>query len=115
MIKRYQVGSRMSQAVAAGGLLYVAGQVADARKASLEEQTHDVLGKIEVLLKEAGTDKSKLVAVNVFLPQIGDFDAMNAVYDRWIDPRIRPPGRGRGPSCRPRPQGRDDGRGAALT
>jgi enamine deaminase RidA (YjgF/YER057c/UK114 family) len=92
MIKRYQVGSRMSQAVAAGGLLYVAGQVADARKASLEEQTHDVLGKIEVLLKEAGTDKSKLVAVNVFLPQIGDFDAMNAVYDRWIDP-ANPPAR----------------------
>jgi enamine deaminase RidA (YjgF/YER057c/UK114 family) len=92
MIKRYQVGSRMSQAVAAGGLLYVAGQVADARKASLEEQTRDVLGKIEVLLKEAGTDKSKLVAVNVFLPQIGDFDAMNAVYDRWIDP-ANPPAR----------------------
>jgi enamine deaminase RidA (YjgF/YER057c/UK114 family) len=92
MIKRYQVGSRMSQAVAAGGLLYVAGQVADARKASLEEQTRDVLSKIEVLLKEAGTDKSKLVAVNVFLPQIGDFDAMNAVYDRWIDP-ANPPAR----------------------
>jgi enamine deaminase RidA (YjgF/YER057c/UK114 family) len=51
-----------------------------------------VLGKIEVLLKEAGTDKSKLVAVNVFLPQIGDFDAMNAVYDRWIDP-ANPPAR----------------------
>ena len=86
MIKRYQVGTRMSQAVAAGGLLYVAGQVADGRKASIEDQTRDVLSKIEALLKEAGTDKSKLVAVNVFLPNIADFDAMNTVYDKWIDP-----------------------------
>ena len=53
MIHRYQVGSRMSQAVAAGGLLYVAGQVADARGAGIEDQTRDVLGKIDALLAEA--------------------------------------------------------------
>jgi enamine deaminase RidA (YjgF/YER057c/UK114 family) len=87
MINRYQVGSRMSQAVAAGGLVYVAGQVAGNRKGSIAEQTADVLGKIDALLAEAGTSKSKLVAVNVFLPNIADFDAMNAVYDKWIDPQ----------------------------
>ena len=32
------------------------------------------------------SNKSKLVAVNVFLPNIADFDAMNVVYDGWIDP-----------------------------
>ena len=87
MIKRFEVGSRMSQAVAANGLLYVAGQVADDRKAGVEDQTRDVLAKIDALLAQAGTSKSKLVALNVFLPSIGDFDAMNTVYDAWIDPQ----------------------------
>lgn len=87
MIKRFEVGSRMSQAVAANGLLYVAGQVADDRKAGVEDQTRDVLAKIDALLAQAGTSKSKLVALNVFLPSIADFDAMNTVYDAWIDPQ----------------------------
>jgi enamine deaminase RidA (YjgF/YER057c/UK114 family) len=37
------------------------------------------------LLEAAGTDKSDLLAVNVFLPHITDFDSMNSVYDVWID------------------------------
>lgn len=92
MIKRFKTGPRMSQAVVHGDTVYVAGQVANATKASIEDQTRDVLSKIDALLKEAGTDKSKLVAVNVFLPNIADFGAMNSVYDTWIDPK-NPPAR----------------------
>lgn len=92
MITRYQKGSRMSQAVSHNGLVYIAGQVANDSSVGIEGQTRSVLGKIEALLKEAGTDKSKLLAVNIFLPAIGDFDAMNAVYDAWIDPE-NPPAR----------------------
>ena len=92
MIKRYVVGSRMSQAVAAGGMVHIAGQVDDARKAGIVSQTQQVLAKIDALLKEAGTDRFKLIAVNVFLPHITDFDTMNAVYDSWIDP-ANPPAR----------------------
>lgn len=84
-INRFQTGKRMSQAVLAGNTLYLAGQVADDGKATLEEQTRQVLAKIDALLAEAGTDKSRLVAVNVFLPNIADFDAMNVVYDAWVD------------------------------
>lgn len=75
----------MSQAVAFGGMVHIAGQVADNRKGTIEVQTREVLAKIEALLAEAGSDKSKLVAVNVFLPHITDFDAMNGVYDAWVD------------------------------
>ncbi len=92
MIMRYQKGSRMSQAVSYGGMVHIAGQVAENRKASIEEQTRDVLGKIDQLLQQAGSDRSKLLAVNVFLPAIVDFDAMNSVYDAWIDPE-NPPAR----------------------
>jgi len=92
MTKRFVVGTRMSQAVMHGGQIHIAGQGADDRKASLEEQTRQVLGKIDALLKEAGGSKSRLLSVNVFLPHIGDFDRMNAVYDAWIDP-ANPPAR----------------------
>ncbi|HVX98679.1 MAG TPA: RidA family protein [Pseudorhodoplanes sp.] len=92
MIRRFQSGARMSQAVVVNGIVYVSGQVADDRKAGIETQTRQVLGKIEALLKEAGSDKSRLVAVNVFLPHITDFDAMNSVYDAWID-KANPPAR----------------------
>ncbi|APO77970.1 endoribonuclease L-PSP domain-containing protein (plasmid) [Rhizobium etli 8C-3] len=50
------------------GLVYLAGQVAESRKAHIEVQTRDVLCKIDVLLKEAGMDRSRLIAVTVFLP-----------------------------------------------
>jgi enamine deaminase RidA (YjgF/YER057c/UK114 family) len=90
MIKRYKASSRMAQAVTYGGAVHIAGQVADNRKAGISDQTRDVLAKIDALLAEAGTDKSKLVAVNVFLPQIGDFEAMNQIYDAWIDPASPP-------------------------
>jgi enamine deaminase RidA (YjgF/YER057c/UK114 family) len=90
MIRRIEPGPRMSQAVAANGFVFLAGQVADDRKAGIAAQTRDVLSKIDRLLAQAGTDKSRLVQVNVFLPHSTDFDAMNEVYDSWIDPLSAP-------------------------
>ena len=51
-----------------------------------------MLAKIDSLLAEAGSDKSKLLSVAVYLPNIADFAAMNSVYDKWIDPQ-NPPSR----------------------
>jgi enamine deaminase RidA (YjgF/YER057c/UK114 family) len=82
----------MSQAVVHGNVVYISGQVADDRKGSLTKQTEQVLAKVDALLKAAGTNKSGLLAVNVFLPHITDFDAMNTVYDAWID-KDNPPAR----------------------
>ena len=90
MIKRFRVGSRMSQAVVHGDTVYIAGQVATASTGSVEAQTQEVLSKIDSLLEEVGSDKAKLLAVTVFLVNIADFDAMNSVYDRWIDPANPP-------------------------
>ncbi|WP_336068772.1 RidA family protein [Nitratireductor rhodophyticola] len=84
-IERLERGSRMSQAVACNGLVHVAGQVADNRKASIEQQTEEVLAKVLSLVERAGSSKSGIVAVNVFLPHITDFDAMNSVWDKWVD------------------------------
>lgn len=92
MTKHYEIGPRMSQAVVHNGIVHIAGQVAITPSASIKVQTSEVLSKIDGLLAQAGTNKSNLLAVNIFLPNIIDFDAMNSIYDKWIDP-ANPPAR----------------------
>jgi len=84
-IKRYQTGQRMSQAVAHGNTLYLAGQVAvDAAGGSMTEQTRNILSRIDALLHEAGSDKSKLLSATIWITDMQDFTEMNAVWDAWV-------------------------------
>lgn len=84
-IKRMKVGPRMSQGVMHGGVVYLAGQVASSTKGkSVTEQTKDILANIDALLKEAGTDKSKLITAQIWLTNMGTFAEMNAVWDGWV-------------------------------
>lgn len=84
-ITRYQPGKRLAAAVKHNNTLYLAGQVATNATASVEDQTADILAQIDGLLKDAGTDKSKLLMVNIYLPNMADFAAMNVAYDAWVD------------------------------
>lgn len=86
-IKRFDVGSRMSQCVVHGDTVYTAGQVArNAAGGSVAEQTKDILATIDRLLGEAGSDKSKLLTANIWLSDIATFEEMNAVWDAWVAP-----------------------------
>ncbi len=90
-LKRIQVGERMSQAVIHGNTVYTAGQVAlGAPGKPADEQTRDILGRIDALLAEAGTDKSKLISATIWLADMADFEAMNAVWDAWVAPGNTP-------------------------
>jgi len=89
-IKRFQTGPRMSQAVVHGNTVYLAGQVADTPVPSVADQTRQVLAKIDRLLKEAGTDKSRLLSANIWLADISRFDEMNQVWDAWVAPGNTP-------------------------
>lgn len=84
-IKRIGVGARMSKAVVHGNTVYLAGQVAETKKgASVGEQTAEILGIIDALLAEAGTDKTKLLSANIWLTDISTFAQMNAEWDKWV-------------------------------
>ncbi|MFC5506873.1 MULTISPECIES: RidA family protein [Hyphomicrobiales] len=84
-IQRIAVGPRMSKAVVHGDTVYLAGQVADkAAGKSVAEQTEEILGIIDGLLAEAGTDKSKLLMVNIWLSDMSTFAEMNGVWDKWV-------------------------------
>ena len=84
-IQRIGAGPRMAKAVVHGDTVYLAGQVAaNAAGKSVGEQTADILSIIDGILAEAGTDKSKLLMVNIRLSDISTFAEMNAVWDKWV-------------------------------
>jgi len=73
----------MSQAVVHGNTVYLAGQVA-APGESVTVQTKEVLAKIEKLLAQVGSDKSKILQATIWLSDMADFDDMNRVWDEWV-------------------------------
>ncbi len=83
-IRRIEAGPRMSQAVIHGNTVYLAGQVGTPGK-SVAEQTRDVLASVDRLLKEAGSDKSKILQAIIWLADMADFAEMNSVWDKWVD------------------------------
>ncbi len=90
-IKRIQTATRMSQAVIHGNTVYLAGQVAaDAKGESVTRQTQNILDRIDNLLAEAGTDKTKLLSANIWIADMADFEEMNAVWDAWVTPGSAP-------------------------
>ncbi len=89
-IRRIAEEARLSGAVVAGGLVWLAGQVADDPTADAEAQTADILRQVDTLLAEAGTDKRALLSVTVVLADIADAPAMNRAWDAWLDPAQKP-------------------------
>jgi enamine deaminase RidA (YjgF/YER057c/UK114 family) len=83
-IRRLDQSARRSRAVIHGGVVYLAGQVPDDRTGDIAHQTREVLAKIDDLLGQAGTDKSRLLTAQVWLRRMDDYDGMNAVWDAWV-------------------------------
>ncbi|GBQ15694.1 RidA family protein [Swaminathania salitolerans] len=89
-IVRYGEEHRLSGAVRHGNTLYLAGQVADDASLDTEGQTADILRQIDAILAEAGTDKTRLLSVQVFLTDITEVDSMNRAWDAWLDHDHKP-------------------------
>ena len=67
-IERLHVGPRMSQVVIHNKIVYLAGQVAGkARGKNVTEQTQEILATLDALLKEAETDKSRVLSATIWL------------------------------------------------
>ena len=93
-IERKHTNARMSKIVSHGNLVYLCGQTASGSahaSADITTQTHETLSRVDTLLTEAGSDRERILSATIFLRNIGDFAAMNAVYARHVvDP---PPAR----------------------
>jgi enamine deaminase RidA (YjgF/YER057c/UK114 family) len=90
-ITRFHVGKTLSEAAIHQGTIYLAGQVAEDTTHNIEGQTREVLGHIDRLLAEAGSDKTRILMCQIFLADIKDFAGMNAVWNEWVAEGHAPP------------------------
>jgi 2-iminobutanoate/2-iminopropanoate deaminase len=89
-------GAPYSQAIAAGGFVFVSGQLGlepgDTEiSGGIEEQTEQIFANLKAILEEAGSGLDRIVKTTVFLQRLDDFQAMNAVYAKHVGER--PPAR----------------------
>ena len=81
-----------SQAIRIADFLYTSGQVALDPSTGLiveggiEPQTTRVLENLKAVLEAAGADLAQVVKTTVFLKDMNDFAAMNAIYGRYFAP-----------------------------
>lgn len=90
-IIRFHVGPRLSETAVHNGTVYLAGQVPDDTTLDMRGQTAEVLGMVERLLAEAGSDKSRILMAQIFLNDIADITVMNEIWDAWIPAGHTPP------------------------
>ncbi|NVK40363.1 MAG: RidA family protein [Oceanospirillaceae bacterium] len=91
-IERIETGARMSRAVVHNGTVYFCGQVAEDRSADITGQTETMLAKVDKLLESVGSSRERILSATVYIRDMKDFAAMNAVWDAWV-PEGRAPAR----------------------
>ena len=91
-IQRLHVEKRFSEVAIAGNLIHLAGQLATDLSGDIRSQTQQTLDIIDRLLAEAGSDKSHILSVMIFLKDIEqDYQAMNEIWDAWVMNGAAPP------------------------
>ena len=82
-------GAPYSQAIAAGGFVFVSGQLGlkpgdTAISGAIEEQTEQVFANLKAILEAAGSGLDRIVKTTVFLQHLDDFQSMNTVYAKHV-------------------------------
>lgn len=90
-IQRLQVGARLSEVAIFNKTVYLAGQVPEDTTQDIKGQMREVLGHVDRLLAEAGSDKSQILSCQIFLKDIEQISEMNQVWDTWVAAGSAPP------------------------
>ncbi len=85
-------GPRMSRCVVHGDRVFLAGLTAADTSQDVKGQTRQILERIDHYLQAAGTNKSNLLAANLWIKDMALFRDMNSVWNEWVDPQ-NPPAR----------------------
>lgn len=84
-IRRIVTNKRRGRAVVYNGMIFVGGQAADDRNQDIRGQTKQALEKIDKVLADAGSDKTRILSAQIWCKDIArDFAGMNEVWDAWI-------------------------------
>ncbi len=89
-VTRQLSDAQFSRIVTHGGVVYLAGQPAKDRGASVKAQTAEILRSIDALLKETGTDKSRLLTAIIYLADMRQKPAMDEAWLEWVDANNTP-------------------------
>ncbi len=81
---RTEPNAVLSKAVEYHGFVYCQGVTAKDLSKDITGQTHEVLDGIDAILETHGTDKTRLLQAQIWLKDIRDRDAMNAVWSAWL-------------------------------
>ncbi len=84
-IQRFEKNTRRSRVSVHGDTVYLAGQVADDVSLDIVGQTKQALANVDKMLALAGTDKSQVLSVTIWIQSMADVAKMNEVWDQWID------------------------------
>jgi enamine deaminase RidA (YjgF/YER057c/UK114 family) len=90
-IKRLHVGKRLSEIAVHNGTVYLAGQIAEDTSKDIAGQTREVLGHVDRLLAEVGSDKTRILSCQIYISSMDYFPAMNEVWDSWVAQGNTPP------------------------
>ena len=90
-ITRLHVGKRLSEVAIHNGTVYLAGQIAEDTSADIVGQMREVLGHVDRLLAEAGSDKTCILACQIYIADMAHFPGMNEVWDEWVAHGHTPP------------------------
>lgn len=74
----------MSKIVKHNGTIYLCGQVGAEGSTGITEQTTTMLKQVDELLATAGSSRKNILSCTVYIKDMADFAAMNAVYDAWV-------------------------------
>jgi enamine deaminase RidA (YjgF/YER057c/UK114 family) len=83
-IQRLHIEKRYSEVVIHNDTIYLAGQLADDYAGDIRQQTRETLANIDRLLAEAGSDKSRILTLTIYLKDLADYAAMNEIWDAWV-------------------------------
>ncbi|HME59772.1 MAG TPA: RidA family protein [Candidatus Binatia bacterium] len=68
-----------------GDLVFLSGTVADDKSLDMKAQTAQVLKKIDAVLRQAGTHKSRILSATVYMADASLKDEMNEAWMEWVD------------------------------
>jgi enamine deaminase RidA (YjgF/YER057c/UK114 family) len=89
-LERIDPGPRLSEASVFGDRMYLSGMIPEDTSQDITGQVKQALAEIDSLLAKGGSDKTKILSAVIWLKDIGDFAAMNAVWDAWVVPGQTP-------------------------
>ena len=83
-VRRIDPGPRLSEASVCGDRMYLSGMIPEDTSLDIAGQVKQALAEIDALLERADTDRTKILSAVIWLKDINDFAAMNAVWDAWV-------------------------------